>query len=66
MPNDHRDDVVRTLTVETFAELVGDRFALGVGPDATFELELLEANPLGTRPVAGGRRSQSCSGTGPR
>ena len=52
MPNDHRDDVVQTLTVETFAELVGDRFALG-GPDSTLELELIEANPLGARPGRG-------------
>ena len=48
MPNDYRDDVVQTLTVETFAELVGDRFALGWA-DARLELELMEANPLGAR-----------------
>ena len=53
MPNDHRHDVVQTLTVETFAELVGDRFVLGIGPDATLELELIEANPLGARPGRG-------------
>ena len=54
MTNDRdRDDVVQTLTVETFAELVGDRFALRVGPDATLDLELIEANPLGARPGRG-------------
>ena len=54
MTNDlDRDDVIRTLTVETFAELAGDRFALRVGPDATLELELIEANPLGAGPGRG-------------
>ena len=54
MTNDlGRDDVVRTLTVETFAELAGDRFAVRVAPDATLELELIEANALGARPGRG-------------
>jgi hypothetical protein len=45
--------MLQTLTVETFVELVGDRFALGGGPNATLELELIEANPLGARPGRG-------------
>ncbi len=48
-----RDAVVQTLTVETFAELIGGRFALRAGPDATLDLELIEANPLGARPGRG-------------
>jgi hypothetical protein len=48
-----RIDLLHTLTVETFAELVGDRFALGADPDAALDLELIEANPLGARPGRG-------------
>jgi hypothetical protein len=44
-----RNDLLQALTVETFAELVGDRFAMGAWPDATLDLELIEANPLGAR-----------------
>ena len=48
-----RNDQLQTLTVETFAELVGERFALRDGPHATLALELIEANPLGARPGRG-------------
>ena len=48
-----RADILQSLTIETFAKRIGDRFAMRVRPDATLELELIEANPLGARPGRG-------------
>jgi hypothetical protein len=59
-----RHDLLHVVTVENFAELVGDRFALNAGPDATLDLELIEANPLGGRP-GGGRAPFSVLFRGP-
>jgi hypothetical protein len=48
-----RTDILQSLTIETFAKRIGDRFALRVRRDAALELELIETNPLGSRPGRG-------------
>lgn len=58
-----RTDALQSLTIDTFAKRIGDRFALQLRPDAALELELIEANPLGARP--GGRAPFSILFRGP-
>jgi hypothetical protein len=58
-----RAEVLRSLTIETFAKRICDRFVLQLRPDAALELELIEANPLDARP--GGRAPFSILFRGP-
>ena len=60
-----RTDLLQSLTIETFAKRIGNRFALRVRPDATLELELIEATPLGAQSAGRGRAPFSILFRGP-
>jgi hypothetical protein len=45
--------VLESFTIETFSKRLGERFALDLGDAHRFDVELVEATPLGSAPPQG-------------